>query len=108
MISSKGKRKLIYKDKLFYWFVKLDKDYYEPFLHIISDDRKLRLSYRLNQISDKFIHSKISVLQSEKMKHGVYNFFPPLADEFISAHNVCAILSWYEKQNETSPSRASV
>lgn len=100
MISKKGKRKLIYKGQLFYWFVKLDDDYDIPYLHIISSNRKLCLVYRVDQINDKFIHPKISVLQSEKIKKGLYHFFPPIADESISNHNVCAILNWYEIQNE--------
>lgn len=100
MISEKGKRKLIYKDQLFYWFVKLDEDYDMPYLHIISEDKQLCLVYRVNQISDEFIHPKIRVLKSDKMKKGLYCFFSPVADESISTHNVRAVLNWHEQQNE--------
>ncbi|MDR2920343.1 MAG: hypothetical protein LBV72_13395 [Tannerella sp.] len=80
--------------------MKLDEDYFKPYLCIISDDRKLQLVYRLNQINDKFIHPKIRVAESEKLKTGWYHFFPPIADESMSAHNVSAILNWHEKQHE--------
>lgn len=102
MIGQEKKRKLIYKDRLFYWYVKVEKDYYEPFLSIVSDDRKLCLIYPMNQVREKFLHPKISVLHSEKMKEGTYNFPPPIADEFISTHNVLAILNWYEKEDENT------
>lgn len=104
MISQKGKRKLIYKDRLYYWFVKLDEDYHKPYLLIISDDRKLQLFYPLNQTNDKFSYPVIRVSQAEKLKAGWYCFSPPIADEFVSAHNVCAILNWYEAQDKDQES----
>ncbi|MFB9077977.1 hypothetical protein ACFFLS_04825 [Flavobacterium procerum] len=100
MISAKRKRKLVYKDKLYYWFVKLDEYYGEPYLTIISEDKKLYLNYLANQISDDFSYPKISVLKSDKMQKGTYFFSPPLADETISAHHIGAILNWHDTQNE--------
>ena len=96
MINKKGKRKIVFEEQTYYWYVKKEND--TDFLSISSEDKKLFLSYRVDQISDEYIHPKISVLQSERLIPGVYSFFPPLADESISAHNVRAILNWYTKQ----------
>lgn len=93
MIAKKGKRTLIFKGITYVWFVKKTDE--AALLSISSEDKKLVLSYRVDQINDEYIHPKISVLQSEKLIPGVYSFFPPLADEGISAHNVRAILNWY-------------
>lgn len=96
MISKKGKRKIVFEEQTYYWFAKKEND--TAFLSISSEDKKLIFSYRINQISDEYIHPKISVLQSEKLVPGVYSFFPPLSDEGMSGHNVCAILNWYKEQ----------
>ena len=52
-ISKKGKRKLVYNDRVFYWYMKLTDDwmysYNNPQLHIVSDDRALRISYQPGQ-----------------------------------------------------------
>lgn len=99
MLSKKGKRTLVFKDSEYGWFVKKIND--EAFLSISSTDKKLVISYRVNQISDEYIHPEITLLQSAKIPPGVYAFFPPLADESVSAANVRAILKWYFKQVET-------
>ena len=101
MLSQKRKRKIAYKDKLYYWYVKEGKDDAQFYLHIISDDKKLLIIYRVNQISDYFIRPKVNVVRNEKLTNGEYHFFPPLSDESISAHNVRAILNWYENQDES-------
>ena len=101
-INKKGKRKLIFRDQIYYWYVAQDKDSLDYLLTIFSDDCSLYLSYRTNQISDYFIHPKISVLKSDALSRGIYVFFPPLGDEVISKHNVCAILNWYYSQPKDS------
>ncbi|MBF7091206.1 hypothetical protein IUY40_06610 [Flavobacterium sp. ALJ2] len=100
-ISHKRKRKIIFKEKLYLWYIIKDDDYEYHYLRIISEDKKLQLSYRINQISDCFIHPKIGVLKSENLEEGVYHFFPTIADEIISNHNVGAILNWYDNQEKT-------
>ncbi|WP_296151483.1 hypothetical protein [uncultured Flavobacterium sp.] len=101
-ISHKRKRKIKYKENLYLWNIIKDDDYDEYYLSIISDDKKLHLSYRINQFSDCFIHPKITVLKSEKLEKGTYPFFPPIADEIISNYNVGAILNWHENQENTA------
>lgn len=100
-ISHKRKRKIIFKEKLYFWYVIKDDDYEYYDLKIISDDKKIQLSYEVNQMSDCFLHPKICVLKSEKLKEGVYHFSPPIADAIISNHNVGAILNWYDNQEKT-------
>lgn len=95
-VSTKRKRKLLFDNELYLWYVKEDYDSLDYNLHIVSADCKVCLIYRINQINDEFIHPKISVLQSDRLKPGVYSFFPPLADETISSANVRAILNWHK------------
>lgn len=52
MISPKGKRKLIYAGKVFYWFVRIDASGHR--IHILSNEEKLHLRY-------PFIDTEISV-----------------------------------------------
>ena len=100
MIGKKGKRSLVFENTEYVWFVKKTDE--TAFLSISSVDKKIVLSYRVNQISDEYIHPKISILQSEKMRPGVYSFFPPLEDESISTYIILAILKWHELQTEAS------
>lgn len=97
MIGKKGKRLLVFENTEYVWFVKKTGD--EALLSISSVDKKLVISYRVNQISDEYIHPKITILQSEKLVPGVYSFFPPLVDESISANTIRALLKWYAEQN---------
>ena len=43
MVSSKGKRKLIYNGTTFYWFVRVNEHGHR--VHIISEDKKVNLEY---------------------------------------------------------------
>ena len=55
-ISKKGKRKLIYKDREFYWHMKLTEDwmyaYNAPQLHVVSADKSFLISYQPGQQND--------------------------------------------------------
>ena len=62
--SKKGKRKIIYNEEIFYWFIKRDEDYGTDHLNIIKEDRSLVIFYRVNQISDEFIHPKVFIEKS--------------------------------------------
>lgn len=52
-VSKKGKRKLVYKGRDYYWYMKFTDDwtaaYPGPQLHIISDDKKFIVSYQPQQ-----------------------------------------------------------
>jgi len=52
-ISKKGKRKLIVKDREYYWYMKLTDDwmysYNTPQLHVLSADKKFLISYQPGQ-----------------------------------------------------------
>lgn len=96
MINKKGKRKIVFEGTTYYWYVKKEND--TDFLSISSEDKKLVLSYRVNQIDDDYIRPKIRVVQSEKLLSGVYLFWPILSDEIISGRNIAKILNWYVKQ----------
>jgi hypothetical protein len=99
-ISHKRKRKITFKNNLYLWFIAQNDDSNDYYLTIVSEDKKLYLSYRINQISDQLIRPKITILKSERFERGTYHFFPPIADEIISNHNVGAILNWYTNLDE--------
>ena len=95
--SKNGKRKIIYNENIFYWFVKRDEDHGTDYLNIIKEDRSLVIFYRVNQIGDEFIHPKIFVEKSSRLKTGLYSFFPPLSDEIITPKTVRKILKWHDQ-----------
>ena len=97
--SKKGKRKIIYNEEVFYWFVKRDEDYSTDYLNIIKEDSSLVIFYRINQISDEFIHPKVFIEKSSRLKTGLYSFFPPLSDEIITPKTVEKILKWHDQCN---------
>ncbi len=41
MVSKKGKRKLVYGDKVFYWYVRMTEGRHR--IHVISEDKKIRI-----------------------------------------------------------------
>ena len=94
--SKKGKRKIIYNEEEFFWFIRRDDDSYTDYLNIIKEDRSIIIYYRINQISDEFIHPRIFIQRSSRLKTGLYNFFPPLSDEIITPKIVSKILNWHE------------
>lgn len=44
MVSKKGKRKIVYEGKIFYWFVRTNDDR-RLRIHILSEDKKINLEY---------------------------------------------------------------
>ena len=100
-LSKKGKRKIIYNEEIFYWYIKSDEDYGTDYLNIIKEDCSIVIFYRVNQISDEFIHPKVFIEKSNRLKTGLYCFFPPLSDEIITPKTVSMILKWHE-QTDTS------
>ena len=102
-VSHKRKRKIIYKDKLYLWYIIPDDDYdFLFYLKIIADDQTLHLSYGTDQANDLFIQPKIEVIKSEKLKAGRYKFSPRIPDKIFSNHNVRLILEWHDSQDGTA------
>ncbi len=99
--SKKGKRKIIYNEEVFYWYVKRDEDYYTTYLNIINEDNSLVIQYYVDQIRHEFIHPKVFIQKSSRLKTGLYCFFPPLPDEVITPKIISKILEWHE-QSSTS------
>lgn len=99
-VSHKGKRKIIYKDKLYLWYIIPDDDYdFLFYLKIISDDQTLYLSYETDQANNLFIQPKIGIVKSEKLKSGRYKFSPRIQDKIFSNYNVRLILDWHDSQD---------
>ena len=45
-INTKSKRKIVYKDKTYYWFVRIEKDGSHR-IHIMTEDKRLNKAYPL-------------------------------------------------------------
>ena len=56
MVSKKGKRKLVYEGRAFYWFVRPNSAGI-PKIHIMSEDKKIRLE-------DSLFDSEVPVVPS--------------------------------------------
>ena len=41
MVSKKGKRKIVYDDRVYYWYVRVTEGSHR--IHIISEDKKIRI-----------------------------------------------------------------
>lgn len=60
MVSKKGKRRFIYNDSVYYWYIKITNN--EHKVHIISDDKKLHLEY-------PFLDTEVSVTPQVVKNH---------------------------------------
>ena len=50
MIATKRKRKLTFEGKNYYWYIREEgTDWRSPVIHIISEDKKLRLAYHFDR-----------------------------------------------------------
>ena len=68
MISEKGKRKLEYQGKMYYWYIKKDTNGF-PKIRIISDDKKLQLTHGFDRemmISSAYIKETLRKHLSEE------------------------------------------
>ena len=43
-INTKGKRKIVFNDEVYYWFVRIEKDGSHR-IHILTEDKKINLVY---------------------------------------------------------------
>ena len=41
MVSKKGKRKIVYDDRVYYWYVRVTEGSHR--IHIVSEDKKIRI-----------------------------------------------------------------
>ena len=44
MVLQKGKRKIVYNDNIFYWYVRKNHDG-KPRVHILSEDKRINLEF---------------------------------------------------------------
>lgn len=105
-INKKGKRKLVYKNRDFYWYMKLTDDwmyaYNYPQLHIISDDKKFVISYQPGQQNENpFLISKGKEFNGlKKKKHWQRVKTPVWDDEQITPGFVAAVIGWCLKEKK--------
>lgn len=93
-VRTKGRRKIIVKDKSYVWYVALDHDSEYYVLNIISSDKSLLISCPLG-MKTPYIISKGSVFQNEKT-NGCWNRYllPFHVPEIITPKFVSEVIQW--------------
>jgi len=100
-VRSKYKRKIIRKDRLYYWYV--DPDYDDEGkikLHIVSEDKKLIVTYEVGQCSIKSKDPFIVIIGEEfegwTNKYTGYRrvLTPKWKDDIITPQLVGEIIDW--------------
>ena len=101
-VSKKGKRSFLYNGKVFYWYMKLTDDYMYsnnlPLLHIISEDKRLILSYQpKQQIHNPFIIVKKGMITGFESIEGIWKriMVPKWNDDVITPSFVNRLLDWF-------------
>lgn len=67
MVSKKGKRKIVYGEKVFYWFVRKNKKNI-PRIYILSEDKEIRLEYPLTDTEESVTPKEIKRLLDRYFK----------------------------------------
>ena len=67
MVSKKGKRKLEYQGKVFYWFVRVNSEGI-PRIHILSEDKKVNLESSLFDREVPVVSAYVKQLLEEYFK----------------------------------------
>lgn len=76
-VAKKGKRKLIYKDKVFFWWVGNDEDFEgKAMLHVVSEDKNIVLLYNIEDRTTPVI-SQGRVFQGRKSSGRWERYFYP-------------------------------
>lgn len=100
-VASKRRRKLMYLDQLYFWYVKGDYDFCDrPVLHIISSDKKLILAYPLHA-QTPYVVSKGMLFQKYPATGSWKRYLSPLKEVFpVTPKFVIDILSWAIAEND--------
>lgn len=107
-VSKKGKRKLVLEDKEYYWYMKFTDDwmcaYNDPQLHIVSEDKKLVISYQPGQKNDH----PFLILKAENVPGLVASTrswrrlkVPAWKDDEITPGFVRRLLEWCYDENKS-------
>ena len=106
-VSKKGKRKLIYKGRDFYWYMKLTEDwmyaYNSPQLHVVSADKSFIISYQPGQQNDNpFLIVKGKDFNGIKDAGGIWKRVkvPNWNDEKITPKFVADLIDWCFDDNK--------
>lgn len=76
-VAKKGKRKLIYKDKVFFWWVGNDEEFeWEVMLHVVSEDKNIVLIYNIGDRTTPVI-SQGRMFQGKKSSGQWERYFYP-------------------------------
>lgn len=76
-VAKKGKRKLIYKDNVFFWWVGNDEEFEgEAMLHVVSEDKSIMLIYNIGDRTAPVI-SQGRMFQGKKSSGRWERYFYP-------------------------------
>lgn len=94
-VAKKGKRKLIYKDKVFFWWVGNDEEFeWEVMLHVVSEDKNIVLIYNIGDRATPVI-SQGRMFQGKKSSGRWERYFypkqPPIS---ITPRFVSELVAW--------------
>ena len=100
-VSKKGKRKLVHRNVEYYWYMKITDDwmyaYNKPQLHIVSEDKKLLISYQPKQQNENpFLLLKGENIPgvTEPLRSWRRVKVPEWKDDEITPGFVSALLDW--------------
>lgn len=96
-VATKKRRQICYKDKKYIWYVKADEDFYDKaVLHILSENKKLILSYPLNS-ERAYIVSEGTYFQNKKMDGCWHRYALPFDKvDVVTPRFVSEIIEWAE------------
>ena len=92
-ISTKRKRKIIFNDELFYWYVGKDpRDRFAKAIHIMSPDGGFLAIYRLDFVTEGSILYKLEIIKSKHIIPTFYHVNPGIHEETVTPKLVADIL----------------
>lgn len=99
-IRTKGKRRIIVRDQVYFWYIALDDDSSYSILNIVSDDKHLILSCPL-RTKIAYVISKGIIFQT-KATNGIWNRYilPFEIPDMITPKFVENLITWSTQNSE--------
>ncbi|MFD1900637.1 hypothetical protein [Enterococcus termitis] len=100
-VSKKLKRKIIFNDNVFYWYVGKDPfdKYVAKALHIVSADKSFLIVYRLSAVTEGSVFPKLEIIKSNYIKPGFYDLNRESNERTVTPKLVESILMFCLREN---------
>ena len=95
-VNRKGRRRIVYKNKPFVWWVGKNKeDEDKIWLNIVSEDKNIVLAYRVGE-GDFFVVSKGRCFQGKKTSGCWERYWYPMKEPpmVVTPEFVCEMIAW--------------